>query len=218
LLFSKRAYRKEGVMASELETALWAEVVPDAPYPMSLEAFLRLPRDAWKYELVEGRLIRMHHPTLGHGRIALNLAVELRTHADARQLGYVLIEPGFVLSPPGAAKTISLAPDVACVDVSRVPPPSNTAFWFSTAYLAPDLAVEIASPSQYRPEMSKKARAWLSYGVRLVWMIWPKKKEVDVWRPGDTTTPSQTLRAGDALDGLNVVAGFTMPVADLFAF
>jgi Uma2 family endonuclease len=204
-------------MARDVDQAApWAEVVPDAPYPMSLEAFLRLPRDEWKYEFVEGRLVRMHHPTMGHGRIALNLAVELRAYVDPRRLGYVLIEPGFVLTPKGATKTASMAPDVAFVAQGRVPPPTDTAFWFSTAYLTPDLVVEIASLSQYRPEMAIKARDWLSYGVHLAWVIWPKKKRVDVWRPGDTATPSQTLRASDALDGLSVVTGFSCPVAKLF--
>jgi Uma2 family endonuclease len=48
-----------------------------------------------------------------------------------------------------------------------------------------------------------------------VWIIWPKPQEIDVWRPGDTQ-PSQTLNAGETLDGSPVLPGFTYPVGDLF--
>ena len=65
---------------------------------------------------------------------------------------------------------------------------------------APDLAVEGASASQLRPEMADKARLWLAR----------------VWRPGDQTL-SQTLGLADSLDGLDVVPGFTYPLAKLLA-
>jgi len=82
--------------------------------------------------------------------------------------------------------------------------------------LAPDLAVEAASKSQFLPEMAAKARDWLTAGVRLVWFVWPRTKQVDVWLPGNQN-PARTLKIGDALDGLDVVPGFSHPLADLFA-
>ena len=81
--------------------------------------------------------------------------------------------------------------------------------------MAPDLAAEIVSPSQYHPEMDAKARLFLARGVRLVWVIWPTAQEIDVWRPG-SMTPVATLHASDTLDGLDVLPGFTLPVAELF--
>ena len=56
-------------------------------------------------------------------------------------------------------------------------------------------------------------------GVRLVWIIWPKRREVDVWRTDAAGAPQlvATLKHGDALDGLDVLPGFTYPLADLFA-
>lgn len=65
---------------------------------------------------------------------------------------------------------------------------------------APDLAVEMASPSQYRPGMAEKARRYLTAGTQLVWIVWPKRRHIDVWRSGDLQ-PSQTLKAGDTLEG-----------------
>jgi hypothetical protein len=64
--------------------------------------------------------------------------------------------------------------------------------------------------------MGVKARRYLRAGTRLVWIVWPRRWQVDVWCPGDQT-PSQTLGLADSLDGLDVVPGFTYPLAKLFA-
>jgi len=64
--------------------------------------------------------------------------------------------------------------------------------------------------------MATKAQRYLAAGTRLVWIVWPKRRQIDVWRPGDTK-PSQTLGVGDTLAGGDVPAGFTCPVAELFA-
>jgi Uma2 family endonuclease len=64
--------------------------------------------------------------------------------------------------------------------------------------------------------MTVKARRYLDAGVRLVWLIWPKSQQVEVWRPDDQQ-PSAVLGAGGALDGLDVLPGFTYPLDQLFA-
>ena len=108
----------------------------------------------------------------------------------------------------------ALAPDVAFVRAERVPPPTSPIYEKAWP-LAPDLAVEVASPNQYRPAMARKAQRYLNAGTRLVWVVWPKRKEVDVWRPGDIK-PSATLGVDDVLDGLDILPGFTYPVERLF--
>ncbi len=82
--------------------------------------------------------------------------------------------------------------------------------------MVPDLAAEVASPGHYGPDMADRVRFYLEAGVPLVWVVWPASRQVDVWRPG-TQRPIATLGVGDALDGLEVVPGFTFPVADLFS-
>jgi len=81
--------------------------------------------------------------------------------------------------------------------------------------LAPDLAVEVASENQFAPGMAAKARTYLSFGTRLVWVIWPRYKRVNVWRRDDDTPTS--LGVEDILDAGDVVPGFTYPIARLFA-
>jgi Uma2 family endonuclease len=195
--------------------APWGSLVPDAPYPMTADELLRLPDEARGQELVQGRLLRMPPTGIEHSDIAGNLYTAVRAYVRAGQLGTVTMpETGFIISQPGEADTV-LAPDVAFVAVGRLPAP-GTADRRSYPRLAPDLVVEVASPSQYKPEVADKARAWLAAGVRLVWIVWPGTREVDIWRPG-ASEPTATITEAGALDGMDVLPGFTYPAADLFA-
>lgn len=87
---------------------------------------------------------------------------------------------------------------------------------------APDIIAEVASPSQSRGDLEAKARAWLDGGALLVWLIWPDSQRVDVWRSVGTDEARQpqhiaTLALGDALDGPDILPGFTYLLTDLFA-
>jgi Uma2 family endonuclease len=177
---------------------------------------LKWPDDGWRYELVDGVLVRMAPSGFTHGDIVWELGSTLGVYVKQRRLGKVTAaETGYVLSRAGQPDTV-LAPDVAFVRAEHVPAPGdpNAAKFLR---VAPDLVAEVASPDQYRPEMADKARIYLAAGVRLVWVVWPQTKTVDVWRSGDSDTPTQTLAIGDALDGADVVPGFSYPLAALFA-
>jgi Uma2 family endonuclease len=137
------------------------------------------------------------------------------TYFPDRLLGVITGADGGYRPDPAHPRDTELAPDVAFVRKDRVPDhasPDYPKAWPIT----PDLAVEVASPNQYRPGMGTKAKLYLSFGTRLVWVVWPRWQQVDVWRPGDAR-PSVTLSIGDVLDGLDVVPGFTYPVEKLFA-
>jgi Uma2 family endonuclease len=195
--------------------APWAEPAPGARFPLSADDLSLLPGDAWRYELVEGRLVRMPPPGGEHGAIAAHLNAIVWIHARNNHLGTVLSsETGFLLSQPGQPDTV-LAPDVAFVRAEHVPAPDSpdrSGYW----RVAPDLVAEVVSPSQFRPEMADKARLWLESGARLVWIVWPRDRQVDVWLPGHDE-PAATLGVSDQLDGRDVLPGFTYPLADLFA-
>jgi Uma2 family endonuclease len=62
--------------------------------------------------------------------------------------------------------------------------------------------------------MAKKAAEYLNAGTRLVWVVWPRWRQVDVWHAGDETPATLTVEG--ELDGEDVVPGFAYPVADLF--
>jgi Uma2 family endonuclease len=185
--------------------APWAETAP-----ITSEILQLMPDDGWRYELVQGRLVRMPPTGYEHGRISAILTGRLRQFVEQQPLGDVLsAETGFILSRKGEADTV-LAPDAAFVSSGRVPSGDVAGF----ARLAPDLAVEVASPGQTRPQMEAKVRLYLAAGVRLVWIIWPETRTVEVWRPAGTGT---TLSEGGSLDGADVLPGLTIPLADIFS-
>jgi len=195
--------------------APWAEVVPDAPFPMTIAQMQALPDDTWQYELVEGRLVWMPGSGNKASAIAANLVIALGSFIRSRKLGRVTGADGeYDLTPVGASLETALIPDVAFVRAGRLEPLRSKEA-NAIPHLAPDLVAEVASPSQSKPAMAAKARLYLAAGVKLVWMIWPDAEQVDVWRPG-SDVPVATLTTANQLDGLDILPGFTRPVSDLF--
>lgn len=201
------------IHAYSLESvAPWAEVVPGAPARMTLEDFLGYPgEDGYRYELVEGVLVRMVGTRPRAGRVTRKLFLSLVAHVQAHGLGTVTQPDEVYDFERSGQKDTGLLPDIGFFYAFREPSVD-----LDKPYpFAPDLAVEVASPRQYRPQMRAKATRYLGGGTALVWVVWPQGQAVDVWRPGaDGPT---TLGVDDQLDGEEVVAGFIYPVAALFA-
>jgi Uma2 family endonuclease len=195
--------------------APWAEVVPGAG-PMTVEDLLTRPDDGWRYEVVEGVLVRV----AGSGDLATNIAVALAailfTFVRPRRLGRVTGADG-VYKFPGAET--GLLPDVGFYSAALF---SHVMDRSKPIPFAPELAVEVVSPEQDAAAMAAKVWRYLRGGTRLVWVVWPERRRVDVWHPADLRSrhqdmhPSVTLGDGDLLDGEDVVPGFSHPVSDIF--
>jgi Uma2 family endonuclease len=132
----------------------------------------------------------------------------LAGHIETHGLDLVCVGPmGFVLErEPDTVR----GPDVSLVRASRVPPPHHSGYIDA----APDLVVEILSPSNKRREVQDKVRDYQGAGAGLIWVVDPPKRLVVVHAPG---TPARTLAGDDVLDGGDVVPGFRLPLAQLFA-
>lgn len=172
-----------------------------------------LDDDGWLYELVEGRVVRMPPPGPDHGRIEWAIAHPLGAYVEAHGLGAIYIgEAGWDLTRPGEHTDTVLASDIAVVRAERLPLPAPRRGKTYRPF-APDLVVEIASPTQYRPDLADKARRWLDRGVRLVWVVWPDRRELDIWTPA--AEEPRILQEDDILDGDDVVPGFRIQLGQL---
>jgi Uma2 family endonuclease len=132
----------------------------------------------------------------------------LQTWTASGPGGCVGIESGFVLHrEPDTVR----GPDVFYVRAERIPASGiPEAFW----ELAPDMAVEIVSPSDSAAEIRDKVRDYLTAGTRLVWVMYPRTQEVIVHTPDGL---ARTYSRDDVLGEFDILPGFTCAVAELCA-
>ena len=190
--------------------APWAEIVPGVG-PMTVADLLDWPDDRYRYEVVEGVLVRMAGTRPKAGRITRRLYDGLNPFVQAHGLGTVTFpDEVYDVEHTGQPNT-GLLPDLGFYHAFREPLVQDD----QPIPFAPDLAVEVASPTQDHDVMDKKARRYLRGGRSVVWVVWPDEYTVDVWRPGHAA-PSATLTRADQLDGGSIIPGFTYPAVDLF--
>jgi Uma2 family endonuclease len=127
---------------------------------------------------------------------------------EKRELGIVLGADGMLRLFPGRVRI----PDVSFIAKDRLR--EGVIKDNAIAPLSPNLAVEILSPSNTKREMELKLRDYFQSGTELVWLIQPKTQTAEVY-----TAPDEKRRVAknQTLDGGNVLPGFRLPLAELFA-
>lgn len=169
----------------------------------------RMADDGQRHELIRGELTMMAPAGGGHGEAAMTIGALLTVHVKQRSLGTaVAAETGFILSRnPDTVR----APDAAFIRRARVPAQGLPAGYIP---FAPDIAVEVLSPSDTQIEVEEKVEQWLAAGTALVWVVNPRSKTVTVHRAG---RDPRVLRENATLEGEDVCPGFAVKVADVFA-
>jgi Uma2 family endonuclease len=167
-----------------------------------------MPDDGFRYELVRGELRKMTPAGHQHGRIAINVTLPLAQHVRTNNLGTVYAaETGFKLaSNPDLVR----APDVAFIRCDRVEAVGDVAGYWPGA---PDLVVEVISPSDTYADVEEKIFDWLDAGTRLAIVVNPRQRTVTVYR---SRTDIAVLTEDDTLDGGVVVPGWLLPVREIF--
>lgn len=178
------------------------------PRTVTAEELFDLPSDGSRYELFRGSL-RMMSPAGGrHGRIALRIALLLGNHVDQHQLGVVFAaETGFCIARD--PDTV-LAGDVAFVERSRYEQVEDEVRYLP---FAPDLVIEVLSPSDRFTRVESKALAWLEAGCRLVLLVDPESETVHAYR---SRTDIKIFAKDEQLDCSDIVAHWTVSIAKLF--
>ena len=175
---------------------------------LTADDLLRLDGQGVRGELIRGVLCETMSAGQEHGEIVVNLIARLWNFVDTQKLGrLVASDTGVWLEhDPDTVRE----PDIAFFSTEKMPPGVRVTGYSEAV---PDLVVEVHSPSDSMREVHDKARMWISYGVRLVWVIHPEPRTIDVHHHDH---PVSTLTENNALDGTDVLPGFTCPISDLF--
>jgi Uma2 family endonuclease len=174
---------------------------------MTAEEFFALGEDVMG-ELVDGVFVPVTPAHGPHGSVITRLTVALGAFVYPRELGELFSEQtGFIVR---RRPDVVRCPDVAFVAAARLSGGVRGGF----LELAPDLAVEVLSPSNTATEILRKLNDYLGHDVRLVWIVDPEERTVAVHAPDASP---RWLTSADTLDGGAVLPGFTAPVASLFA-
>ena len=177
--------------------------------PHTADDLLETPDDGFRYELVRGELAKMAPADAQHGKVAINAALDLIAFVRAKDLGAGFAAgTGFkIASNPDTVR----APDVAFVAKARVDAVGDvTGYWPG----APDLAIEVLSPSDRFSDVEEKVFEWLDAGTKLVLVVNPRTRTVTAYR---SRSSIRVYAENETLDASDVVPGWVLTVARVFA-
>ncbi len=169
------------------------------------EDLLAMP-DGDNYELVDGHLVERGMGSWAN-YVATRLVVLIGCHDLGKNLGKLLsAEASYQCFKGNRVRK----PDVSFIRAGRLP---DGRVPEGHIRIAPDLAVEVVSPTDLLYEVDRKVGEYLEAGIGLVWVINPDTRIVTIYRADGSVT---VLRESGELDGEGAIPGFRCRVADLF--
>jgi Uma2 family endonuclease len=159
------------------------------------------------YELVDGTLVEkvMGFP---ESNLATYIIRALGNYLDDNDIGELVGADGMMQIFPNFVRM----PDVAFLSFDRLP--GGRTPTEQVPHVVPDLAVEVISPANTPGEMRRKLKEYFLAGVRAVWFVYPRDRSVAVYTAPDK---SAILKEADTIDGGDILPGFHLPLAKLFA-
>lgn len=144
-----------------------------APKVYTYDDYLHLPDDGYRYEIIEGELYVANAPSLDHQFACMEIAFHMKRHADISKLGYVITAP-FEVHLSDVTRPVQ--PDVLFIRTDRWP--GARAKFFRGA---PDIVVEVVSPSSHRLDRQIKFAAYEKAGVPEYWIVNLRTRSVEVY-------------------------------------
>ncbi|MEX0700709.1 MAG: Uma2 family endonuclease [Planctomycetales bacterium] len=175
---------------------------------LTLADFAELEDDGTPYELVRGELVEMVRPNFEHGIVCANVALLLGNWNRSTSAGFVVAnDTGVVTSrDPDSVR----GPDCFFVKRERAPETHRRRRWLE---VAPDLAVEVLSPSDRWREVLAKVAEYLEAGTAEVWVLDPAAQTLHNYRPDGSP---RSLAGDDEVMSEAVLPGFSCRAADFF--
>lgn len=159
-----------------------------------------------RWELIRGKVVSYMPVQPEHGDCVQELGVAVQNHLGGRQRALMGPEIGFIT---GRNPDTVRAPDWSLTWREEAQARREGA-WIAGG---PNLAVEVVSPEDTWAEIQQKVDEYLDAGASLVWVLYPARRTVHVMR---RDAPTAILRPGDVLTGEPLLAGFSIPVDQLF--
>lgn len=175
---------------------------------VTVEAFMTSEHPDKKVELVRGEVRVTPGPGAPHSIATYNLVAALTSFVSPKKLGRVFGD-GVSYELVRIPLTVRM-PDASFVRADRFPSNGIGSGWFR---FAPDLVVEVLSPSETASLLEEKLHDYMVAGTPLIWVVDPVRRTVMVMA---ADTPVSWLNEEDTLTGGSVMPGFTCPVADIF--
>ena len=171
-----------------------------------MEEFSRLPADGARHEMNAGELITLPPPKSLHSLTSLAVLEALQPYLRQYPLGRAIPEAGYILfREPLTIRQ----PDVSVLSKARIDATPEDSYFEG----APELAIEIVSPSDAAEDLQLKVHQYLDAGAKQVWVLYPKTKNVHVFE----ATRISVLSGDEILSGGALLPGFAVTVSELFS-
>ncbi len=160
-----------------------------------------------RYELVRGEVVEMAPVTRRHGRTASNIDTAFNNYARRRGVGSAEVEVGYrVRSGPDTVR----GPDVSFVLAAQEDEEEQDIGFVPGA---PDIAIEVVSPSNTAAELERKVAEYLAAGSLRVWVVYPVSRRVIVHHLGGGAV---TYSGDDVITDEGLLPGFSLPLSEIF--
>ena len=178
------------------------------------EGYLNLPDDLTHYEIIDGEVIPLASPTIKHQIVSRELFRRLDALTTAKRLGEVLYAPfDFVIR---RAPVRTRQPDLFFLSRERLQDWTQLQEQ-SRLEFAPDLVIEILSPSDTYTYWSEKLQDYFALGVPEVWLVDVDKRAIEVQVREPSGYRSLGWFAGEQVVASQVLAGLELKPAEVFA-
>jgi len=164
-----------------------------------------MPDDRNRYETIAGELFVTPAPSLRHQAVLARLHLVIGAYVERHRLGHVWFAPLDVVYGPMTL----VEPDLLFVAAAR-----RDVLTEQEVTAAPDLVVEVLSPSTARTDRGRKRALYQETGVREYWIVDAEQNRVEIWRPGamEAEVQSDVLRWQPDL----AIAALTIDLTSIF--
>jgi len=174
---------------------------------MTYALYRLLPEDGKRHEAIDGELFMTPAPSPKHQRILGELHSQLLAPVKGKALGEVLVSPIDVVFE----EHTFVQPDILFVSRQRQHIVAEEAI-----HGAPDLVIEILSPSSFYHDLRRKMGVYAQFGVQEYWIVDPEKQTIELYgRTGDKLQLARQFSSDDILES-PLLSGFRLPVKSIF--